>query len=281
MNTEIVAPQIIDGIEFYVSQDGKQCGVSQIGLARLCGVTEAPIRSLLTSLQGIETDRVKSAPEALKDLLGKSSYLALSSNQQAKVVSAKVAARIIRYYAFEAKNATDTAKYSLGKFAETGIETWIKEVTNFTEQSNTEALLLSMSQTLNLLAADVAGMKAELFRTEGYRAARVTLPGLREWMETLDAESYTQLALPGTAEEELYTLNEWAEKAQNGLVLSRSNKHALANLVSSTYKAMCLSMPNKVIRLNAKGYKLPPVQAYPARHFVLLNMCYSKLVTSN
>jgi hypothetical protein len=276
---EIVAPVTVDGIEFYVSADGEKCGVSQVGLSRLCGVSETPMRNLLTSLK-VSSVRSSSTQNLLKDLQGKDLYLALGSNQQAKVIDAKVAARLIRYYAFEATNQTDIAKYSLGKFAEIGVEKWIKDVTGYAETGDVFKLMQSLSNQLNLMQKDITEMKVQLFQTEGYRAARVTLPGLREWMETLDAEDLKQLALPGSAEEELFTINEWAEEAQNGLVLSKSNKHALANLVSATYKTMALEMPPKVVRLNSKGYKLPAVQAYPKRHFVLLNMCYSKLVAA-
>jgi len=277
---EIVSPTVVDGIEFYVSKDGSKCGVSQIGLARLCGIPEASLRRHLdqfTNSLGSGARHLE-APKLLKDLEGKEFYLAISSNRQAKVVSADVAARIIQYYAFESRNKSEVAQFSLGKFAVMGIDTWIKQVTQFVESSNTDALLLSMSQTLNVLAADMAGMKAQLLKTEGYRAARVEFPGLELWMDSIHVADYERLALPGSSEEPLFTLNEWAEKAQNGLVLSKSNKHSLANMVSATYKAMSLKMPPKVVRQNAKGYDLPPVQAYPERHFTLLNMIFSKMV---
>jgi len=280
MSTEIVKPQTIDGIEFYVSKDGTKCGVSQIGLARLCGISESPMRRLLDQITNPMDSSVRpyELSKLLEDVQGKECYLALASNQQAKVINAKTAARIIRYYACEAKNKTEIAMFSLGKFAEIGIESWMKQVTSYTEDANTSALLVSMSNTLNLLASDVAEMKAELFLTEGYRAARVTMPGLKKWMEDLDVEKLRQQQLPG--DEPLYTLNEWAEKDMAGMVLSRSNKHALANLVSSTYKAMALEMPQKVMRRNAKGHKTPEVQAYPERHFSLLRLCFAQMIAS-
>jgi hypothetical protein len=279
---EIVAPVTVDGIEFYVSQDGKQCGVSQIGLARLCGLAESTTRDLLEYLTNPmdSSARGKESTKLGKDLQGKDFYLAVSSIKGAKVVDSKVAARIIQYFAFEAKRTTESAKFSLGKFATMGIETWIKNVTGYAESGDIFKLLQSMSNQLNLVQSEIQDMKVQLIQTEGYRAARVTLPGLREWMESLEVADYERLTLPGTVEEELFTLNEWAIEAQNGLILSKSTKHALANLVSATYKTMTLEMPPKVIRLNEKGYKLPAVQAYPKRHFILLNMCFSKLVSN-
>ena len=237
------------------------------------------MRRLLTNLEDLSV-RHLSPQNLIKDLRGKGLYLAISSTQQAKVLDAKVAARIVRYYAFEATNQTDIAKYSLGKFAEIGIERWIKDVTGYAESGDVFKLMQSVANQLNLMQKDITDMKVQLFQTEGYRAARVTLPGLREWMENPEVAKYNRIALPGSEEEELFTLNEWATKAQNGLVLSKSNKHALANNVSSVYKAMALEMPPKVVRLDEKGYKKPAVQAYPERHFVLINMVYSRLVAN-
>ncbi|MFA9202148.1 MAG: hypothetical protein ACEQSC_01185, partial [Candidatus Nanopelagicaceae bacterium] len=205
--SEIVKPIEVNGIEFYVSKDGKQIGLSQIGLARLAGITEAPLRRILAEIvdyldranhdQNNEVSTLSAASQYILSALGNASavrpYLDITSSNQAKVVNASVASVVVEYYAFEAKNKTEIALFSFRKFANKGIETWIKEVTNFVEASDTSALLASMASTLNLLASDVAEMKAELFKTEGYRAARVTLPGLREWMESLDTQEFNQL----------------------------------------------------------------------------------------
>lgn len=292
---EIVKPTIVNDIEFYVSIDGKQSGVSQRGLARLVGVSQEYMRGLLAEIERLGSATadfsdneitsvsapIKKAALAIHEGLSLTLYLPLTSSNSAKVVQSKTAARIIRYYAYHADRKLETAVFSYDKFAEIGIDTWIKKVTKYTESSNTEALLLTMSQTLNVLVADIAQMKAELFNTEGYRSARVELKGLKIWMETIEAEEFKQLQLPSTTEEELFTLNEWAYLAHDEMVLPRSKKHALANIISSTYKLMALEAPKKVVRLNAKGVKLPPVQAYPRRHFVLINMCFTKLVSGS
>lgn len=219
----------------------------------------------------------------MKELRGKPFHLSLTSAKQVKVIDSKAAARIIRYYAFEAKRPTKEAKYSLGKFAEIGIDTWIKEVTGFAESNDIAGMFKSISSQLNLMASEITEMKVQLIQTEGYRAARVELGGLRQWLEGVEQKELKEAEKERLLESEaepLYTLNEWANMAQDGLVLSRSNKHALANLVSSTYKAMKLEMPPKKQLRNDKGHKLPPVQAYPEKHFTLINMCYANLVAS-
>ena len=49
MSVELVKPQVIDGIEFYVSNDGKSTGVSISGVSRLCGVARQTIQGVMSA----------------------------------------------------------------------------------------------------------------------------------------------------------------------------------------------------------------------------------------
>ena len=268
---EIVSPTIVDGIEFYVSADGKQSGVSQAGLARLCGVGTSTINQISTDVQGSGAS-AKAPVELVKQLSRNTFHLPLTSTKQVKVIDSKAAARIIRYYAFETKRPTKEAKYSLGKFAEIGIDTWIKEVTGFAESNDIAGMFKSISSQLNLMASEITEMKVQLIQTEGYRAARVELGGLREWMETIEAKEFLESSKKIDEAEPVYTLNEWALMAQDGLILSRSNKHSIANMVSSVYKMMALEMPPKKQMLNAKGHKLPPLSKPTQRNILYFSI---------
>jgi hypothetical protein len=269
MAIERVNPISNDGIELYVSEKGDESGASQTGLARLCGIDESTLRRLLS-------DRHKMALILGEDIPTEDLYLGITSNQQAKIIKSKYCTKIIQYYAFTAKNKTETAAYSLGKFADIGFHTWVKESVGYIEtHGNIDQRLYDL---LAVMSDDIKTMKADLASTSGYRAARIELPGLREWMESLTDHDRDQLALPAAEGERLFTLVEWAEFDQDGMILAKNQKHSLANLVSATYKTMALDMPQKVVRLNEKGYKLAPVQAYPQRHFTLIRMCFAKLV---
>jgi hypothetical protein len=295
MSNEIVKPVEVNGIEFYVSKGGKTCGISQNSLAALSGQSVRNISRLLTEIgrlkgwqesSGIHEEPTVSAAIQVAALTVGNGFvdrqiLDFPAFNQAKVINSKLVARIIRYYAYQAPKRSETAAFSYDKFAEIGIDSWIKEVTNFAEASDMYSLMESMNSTLLQLNTKVDEMSVQLSQTEGYRSARLSMSGLRTWMESISTEEFNQIALPASAAEDLFTLTEWAEMSQNGVVLSKSNKHALANIVSSTYKLMELELPKKVVRLNEKGYKLPPVQAYPRRHFVLINMCYTKLVSAS
>ena len=266
-NIEKVAPQIIDGIEMYVSSNG-QSGLSQLAIAKLCGIPETTTRRVLS-------DRQKMALILGKDIPTADLYLAITSNNQAKVVKSEIASEINAYYAINSPNKTQEALFSLKKFASRGMDGWIKDCVQYVEeQGNADSKLFDL---LAVMGQDIKEMKADLASTSGYRAARITMPGLKEWLESLDDTDKKQLALK-PAEEELFTLTEWADVSGN--VMTKSQKHALANIVSSTYKLMALELPPKVTRLNNTGSKKMPVQAYPERHFVLIGMCWAKLITS-
>jgi hypothetical protein len=269
MAIERVVPISENGIELYVSGKGDKTGMSQRGLARLCGINESSLRELLG-------DRGRLAKISGETIPTEDLYCAVSSSQQAKVIDSKYCGQIIYYYALESPNKNAIAAHSLKQFAKIGIDKWIKESVGFIETNG-----IADQRVYDLLAvmvSDIKEMKADLASTSGYRAARIEIPGLRLWMESLTEDDKNQLALPSGEEEPLYTLTEWADIDQDGFILSKNQKHALANLVSATYKAMALEMPPKVSRKNAKGYKLAAVQGYPAKHFNLIRMCFTKLI---
>jgi DNA-binding XRE family transcriptional regulator len=96
-----VSPQIIDEIEFYVSADGKECGVSKNGLARLCGVARSTIYELLERLDIPTVRTSKPIPECLKETVGKVYLKSVISSNGAHIVSSDTASCVIEYYAFD------------------------------------------------------------------------------------------------------------------------------------------------------------------------------------
>ena len=77
MSIEIVAPVIVDNVEFYISSDG-----TQSGLARLCGVGENAIRKII-----ISEPRTKTPPKALESFVSNVFHLAMTSDQSAKIIT--------------------------------------------------------------------------------------------------------------------------------------------------------------------------------------------------
>jgi hypothetical protein len=115
-----------DGVEFYTRKSDGASGMSIIGLARLCGVSDKAIGLLLAS---IARSSVRS--KQLKRFLGQDLYLEVKGPQGAKIIRADVCSAIIRYYAFESEVKNETAEYSHDKFADMGMEAWIQSITGW------------------------------------------------------------------------------------------------------------------------------------------------------
>lgn len=118
-----------DGVEFFTSTQTGESGMSESGLARLCGVAPQTVNELL---QNLVTGKRRS--ECLKHLLDKDIWLQGKGLDNAKVVKDQVCAAVIEYYAFESRNKNDKALFSFRKFAAMGIQTWIQDITGWHQQ---------------------------------------------------------------------------------------------------------------------------------------------------
>lgn len=119
--------------EFYTIESTGESGMSQSGLALLCGVTQPAI-------SGLENTLISRSPSRwLEALIGKD--LTLISNQaeptltvngkrvgNLKIYTASVCGKIIKHYAFQ---GNEVAQYSLDQFTELGINTWIQSITGW------------------------------------------------------------------------------------------------------------------------------------------------------
>lgn len=121
-----------DGVEFFSIESTGESGMSQSGLAKLCGVTRQAIDKLLNSLS------TSDCPEFLKPLQGKELTVTTSLKQykNATIVKDEVCAVILEWYAFESQRPNDTARYSYRKFAKLGIRSWIQTITGWESQQN-------------------------------------------------------------------------------------------------------------------------------------------------
>jgi hypothetical protein len=269
---EKVPAKDIDGIEFYCSTDGERTGMSQVGLARFCGLPRISVWRLIES---IVLPGSKKIPESLKELALVDIYhenlLGSSRGGSAQIIKAEICAEICAWAAYEHNGGNKVARFSLKKFAACGIKNFIQEVTGFktlAPESNTDELLKK-------LIDKVDQMDVRLERTEGYLKARVEYPGLKDWMEAIEVDA-NQFLLEG--EQQLYTLNEAIAEIYHGMVLTKAHKTGLSRSISEVYKAMKLDPPVQVVRPNKVGYNSPPVNAFPSTMFPIIKACYSRLV---
>jgi hypothetical protein len=269
---ERVEPTIVEGVEFYVSSDGTQCGVSQVGLARLCGISETTIRRLMFDALS-STPMMASALKVIETCNGEDIYLGISSNQQAKVINSVYVAAIIEHYAFENKNPV--ALFSFRKFARIGIDTWIKEVIGFSNLHDQSKLQASINQVIEMLGDTNQRLKVLEEKTAGYQRVSVEMPGLKEWMESVSIDE--QLALAPEEDEDLYTLAEYLRNEKH-LSFDKAVMSKFSNQVSYVYKTMSLTVPGRKRSQTAQGYNGPPTNAYRKKDFPLLDIAFKQVM---
>ena len=120
-----------NGIEFFTVTATGESGMSQSGLARMCGVTQKAVDNLLDRL-GTST-----CPNFLKPLQGKDLRLSTSVHEYHNVTIIKdsVCAIILEWYAFESQRPTEKARQAFRQFAAIGIRTWIQSLTGWQNQT--------------------------------------------------------------------------------------------------------------------------------------------------
>lgn len=264
-NLEVVKPVVVDGIEFYVSNDGKRTGVSISGLARLCGVERQGISQNVVN--PLNTGATKKAPKSLEALQDKVFSPQLEGSDGAKVIDSAAAAEIIAYYAYESKAANDVARYSLKKFATIGIDTWIKQITGYAEaQDNGQVLDL-----LRQLMTKVESLETKVESYNNIRKVTVNVfPGLDNMLDDM-AEG--KALAPAS---DLVTAKEWLEA--KGISLDKSMFHRFTNLVSETYRTMTKQEPRKVSRNNGNGKWTNKYNAFSSDELPILEASLKKLL---
>jgi transcriptional regulator with XRE-family HTH domain len=123
-----------DGVEFFTIDETGESGMSESGLARLCGVTRIAVNKMLRTFL-LTNEGVKSLePHRNKSFRckpGKDSVTSRGQNTDINLVRAEICAKVIEYYAFESKYKTDEAFFAYRKFATLGITNWIQQMTDW------------------------------------------------------------------------------------------------------------------------------------------------------
>ena len=123
-----------DGVEFFTIDETGESGMSESGLARLCGVTRRAVDKVLRNTpatweheKSLEPHRNKS----VRLLPNKDFATSRGQNADINLIRAEVCAKVIEYYAFESKYKTDEAFFAYRKFAMLGITSWIQQMTDW------------------------------------------------------------------------------------------------------------------------------------------------------
>ena len=225
-------------IEFYVSQDEKHVGISISGLGRLCGITRQSISNLLN------TPEDKPLPKWLEPFTGKLFTPQVTGVNGAKIIDIKAASRIIRYYAYESPNTNEIAKNAYDKFAEIGMDKWVKELTGFSEANN----LTELTSLIHQLMGKFDKLEAT---TSKYNAIKQTTVSLYPGIDYINSDIETGHLLESPKEDEPFTAMEWLKS--KGITLDNSHKHKFALLVGQTYVSLTQKEPRKIKRKDKRG----------------------------
>jgi len=271
MQIEVVKPSVDEnGIEFYVSRDGTQTGVSQSGLARLCGVDERTIRRVVS----IEP-RTNMPSKPLESFTGNVFHLGLTSEQKAKIITTEAASHIIFYYAFESNAANDTAKFTAKQFATMGMHNWVKQVTGFAEEND----IRSLTATVNSLVTSVDSLTQEVksWRTVK-RVADESMNGVRlliKEIEKSEADRLEEEYVLAPVDIQTWSLTEWLAEFK-GVTLDSNRMKGLGRSVAETYKSMTQEPIMKDYRIvNGNQAK---VAVYTKNDFPILSVAFTKFM---
>lgn len=114
-----------DGVEFFTIESTGESGMSQTGLAKLCGVTQPTISKLLSS------SITFSEENPLKAILEEGLYLITwktEKSREIKIIRSSACFKIIRHYD---RKGNKIAQATLDKFGAMGIDAWIQSITGW------------------------------------------------------------------------------------------------------------------------------------------------------
>ena len=123
-----------DDVEFFTIDATGESGMSEAGLARLCGITRQAVMKVLREM-GV----TKHHENSLKSTSGKYSRVlpkGLTTEERSYIshfafISASVCADVVEHYAIESRHKTEEALFAYRKFAKQGITSWIQNITDW------------------------------------------------------------------------------------------------------------------------------------------------------
>ncbi len=275
---EKVSPADYDGIEFYCSANGEETGMSHRGLFKFVGIPRTTGQRLIGVLDKPAQHKF---PESLERWNAVSIFhdniTGSNDAKGAHIIKAEFCADFCSYIAYEYNGGNKIARYSLKKFAAIGIKTFIQELSGFKTVSPSSEI----NQILSILGGmqtQISDMSTKLDKAQGYFKASVTYSGLEAWLgdETMADD---MLYLPDS-DPSWYTIEEAINQLFPNITFEKGTRISVGMMVAATWKSMHQSLPTKVVRLDDKGYRRPPVAAYPASFLPLIKNDVIKFVVT-
>ena len=143
-----------DGVEFFTIDETGESGMSESGLARLCGVTRRSVDKVLRSLPATWEHEKSLEPQrnrSIRLLPNKDITSFRCQNSDINLVRAEACSKVIEHYAFESKYKTQEALFAYRKFATAGITTWIQQITDWHGNAIPKNGIVTDFKTIDLL----------------------------------------------------------------------------------------------------------------------------------
>ena len=145
---------IRDDVEFFTIDATGESGMSEAGLARLCGVSRQAIIKITRDMGVTKPENFasKSPPSEYSRMRPKG----LTSEERSYIshfsfISASVCADVVEHYAFESRHKTEEALFAYRKFAKQGINTWIQQITEWHGNAIPKNGIVTDFKTIDLL----------------------------------------------------------------------------------------------------------------------------------
>lgn len=284
MTIEKVKPVIVDGIEFYISNDGRESGMSISGLARFVGLSESRLRQgIVNKLWGsLAEENGKSTfqplpdnMKSLKPFVDNVFSVRTTSYQNAKIIRSQVCTAIIRYVAFESdyeEEVKQLAEYCYHKFAEIGFHEWVKKSAGYIEESNENKLFDQLKQLyVELKSLDEFAKEYKVIKN----TTTVFMPGVKDLLDDIvDSTDDDNLYLP--TEDGALSIEGWLHR--KGITLTSTKFRQLAHITAATFKSMTKQDPSKAHFKLANGKTKYNVSVYEPQHFAIIQMCFNKIL---
>jgi hypothetical protein len=210
-----IKPQIIDGVEFYVSLDGKSSGMSQRGLCRFGSIPRTSLYTIITNPTAPFWASKWAKGIASSDL----DWLQDSGNAQ--VISSKACSALVGYFGFEKGNLLAEEAYH--RFAAAGMHAFILVATGFK----------AVNPVDSLTGFEAVKQLARLYLNIDENVKNK--PGLASILEEYSNTNYS--GLPA----EKILLKDYLLSKK--VVLDRSEMIRVSGVVAATYKAHRHELP--------------------------------------
>lgn len=277
---ESVTPSVKDEIEFYVSADGTKTGMSQRGLARLCGVDESTIRRLKSSLTASENDIQNVKTGGITEFALRQGniieieYKDLKGTRNATILTSQFCSLVVEYFAFESETVSEdvkaTSKEIFRKMAKKGFDNYVKDFVGYIERHDSTAIL-DILKDLQMQMSSLTEYKSIREKTTSH------FVGLDKMLNELSVYSESN-------PDEYISLEGWLW-LKEGLVLSETKRRSLSILVGQTYKSATGKDAVKghfEYRDNKNELvKKYNVYLYQPKHFSMLKMCLNKVLADS